>query len=127
MKPITVLLADNNAFVSSQYQTLLKHETGLEVVGVAKNWQHAVTLVKKLRPAVVLMDVAMPLLNGIEAMRQIIEASPATKVLMLSSENDDVYIAEAMNSWAIGNLIKHTAGDAQHPPLSFLLYTDATN
>jgi DNA-binding NarL/FixJ family response regulator len=111
MKRITVLLADDNAFVRSQYLALLKLEADLEVVGEAKNGQQAVTLVKKLRPAVVLMDVAMPLLNGIEAMRQILVAFPATKVIMLSSHNDDVYIAEAINFGAMGYLIKHTAAN----------------
>jgi len=109
MKRITVLLADDNAMVRKEYKKLLKLDADLEVVGEAKNGQQAVALVKKLRPAVVLMDVAMPLMNGIEALRQIIEAVPATKVLMLSSHNDDVYIAEAMNSGAMGYLIKYTA------------------
>ena len=111
MKPITVLLADDNVMVRKAYKKLLKLEADLQVVGEAKNGQQAVTLVKKLRPVVVLMDVAMPLMNGIEALRQILKAVPATKVLMLSTYNEDVYIAEAMNSGAMGYLIKHTAAD----------------
>jgi len=111
MKRISVLLADDHAAVRNEYKRLLKLEADLEVVGEAKNGQQAVAMVKKLSPAVVLMDVSMPLLNGIEALRQIIEAVPATKVLMLSSHNDDVYIAEAMNSGAMGFLIKYTAAN----------------
>ena len=111
MKPITVLLADDNTMLRTEFKKLLKHEADLQVVGEAKNGQLAVAMVKKLRPAVVLMDVAMPLMNGIEALRQILKAVPATKVLMLSTYNDDVYIAEAMNSGAMGYLIKHTAAD----------------
>ncbi len=111
MKPITVLLADDNVMVRKSYKKLLKLEADLQVVGEAKNGQQAVTLVKKLRPAVVLMDVAMPLMNGIEALRQILKAYPATKVLMLSVHDDEVYIAEAMKSGAMGYLIKHTAAD----------------
>ena len=111
MKQITVLLADNNAMVRKSYLKLLKLEAGLQVVGEAKNGQQAVTLVKKFRPAVVLMAVAMPFMNGIEAMRQILDAVPTTKGLMLSMYNDEVYIAEAMNSGAMGYLIKHTAAD----------------
>ena len=111
MKRITVLLADDSVMVRKSYLKLLKIEADLQVVGEAKNGQQAVALVKKLRPAVVLMDVAMPLMNGIEALRQIIKAAPATKVLMLSTYNDEVYIAEAMNSGARGYLIKHTAAD----------------
>ena len=68
-------------------------------------------MVKKLRPVVVLMDVAMPLMNGIEALRQIQKICPATKVLMLSAHDDEGYIAEAMKSGAMGYLIKHTAAD----------------
>jgi len=111
MKPITVLLADDNTEVRKAFAKLLKHEADLQVVGEAKNGQQAVALVKKLHPAVVLMDVAMPLMNGIEALRQIVKAVPATKVVMLSTYNDEVYIAEAMNSGAMGYLIKHTAAD----------------
>ena len=85
MKQITVLLADDSLMVRKSYLKLLKLEADLQVVGEAKNGQQAVALVKKLRPAVVLMDVAMPLMNGIEALRQILKAAPATKVLMLSS------------------------------------------
>lgn len=111
MKRITVLLADDHVMVRKAYAKLVKLEADLEVVGEAKNGKQAVTLVKKLCPAVVLMDVAMPLLNGIEAMREILKALPATKVLMLSAYNDEVYIAEAINAGAIGYLIKHTAAN----------------
>jgi DNA-binding NarL/FixJ family response regulator len=111
MKRITVILAEDNAFVRKEYRNILEGEADLEVVGEAKNGREAVALVKKLRPALVLMDVAMPLMNGIQAIRQILEAFPATKVLMLSSHDDDVYVAEAMNSGAIGYLVKHTAAN----------------
>ena len=111
MNPISVLLADDNVMVRKAYKKLLKLEADLQVVGEAKNGQQAVTLVKKLRPVVVLMDVAMPLMNGIEALRQIIKAVPATKVLMLSTYNDEDYITEAMKAGAMGYLIKHTAAD----------------
>ena len=90
MKLITILLADDNNMVRKAYLKQLKLEADLQVVGEAKNGQAAVTMVKKLCPAVVLMDVAMPLMNGIESLRQIVKAVPATKVLMLSTYNDDV-------------------------------------
>ncbi len=111
MKRISILLADDNQLVRLEYRKLLKREADLKVVGEAKNGKLAVALVKKLRPDVVLMDVAMPVLNGLEALRQIIKAVPATKVLMLSTYNDEVYIAEAMHAGAMGYLIKQTAFD----------------
>jgi DNA-binding NarL/FixJ family response regulator len=82
------------------------------VVGEAKNGCQAVDMVKKLRPALVLMDVAMPLLNGLQATCQILKAFPATKVLILSAHSDDAYIIEAINSGAMGYLIKQTAAES---------------
>ena len=66
-------------------------------------------MVKKLVPSVVLMDIAMPLLNGLEATRQILKAAPTTKVVMLSAHNDDAYVQEATNSGAVGFLIKQSS------------------
>ncbi len=112
MKRITVLLADDNRVVRSEFKKILELEDDLEVVGEAKNGHEAVALARKLRPALVLMDVAMPLLNGLQAARQILKAVPATKVLMLSAHSDDAYIVEAINSGAMGYLIKQTAADS---------------
>jgi len=109
MKRITVLLADDNRVVRREYRKILEAEDDLEVVGEAKNGTEAVAIVKNLHPAVVLMDVAMPLLNGLLATRQILKAAPATKVLMLSAHSDDEYVEEATNSGAMGYLIKQTA------------------
>src|SRR5208283_4868871 len=111
MKRITVLLADDNRIVRGEFRKILELEDDLEVVGEAKNGHQAVALVKKLRPALVLMDVSMPLLNGLQATRQILKAAPATKVLMLSAHDDEVYVEEAAKSGAMGYLIKHTAVD----------------
>jgi DNA-binding NarL/FixJ family response regulator len=112
MKRITVLLADDNRVVRKEFRKILELEDDLEVVGEAKNGHQAVAMVKKLRPALVLMDVAMPLLNGLQATRQILKAVPATKVLMLSAHSDDVYVEEATNSGAMGYLIKYTAANS---------------
>jgi len=68
-------------------------------------------LVKKLRPALVLMDVAMPLLNGLQATCQILKAFPSTKVLILSAHSDEAYVVEAVKSGAKGYLIKPTAAN----------------
>ena len=109
MERITVLLADGNKEVRQTYRKILEIEDDLEVVGEAKNGVEAVALVKRLFPAVVLMAVRMPLLNGLLATRQILKAVPATKVVMLSAHRDDAYIAEATNCGAMGYLIKQTS------------------
>jgi DNA-binding NarL/FixJ family response regulator len=111
MKRITVLLADDNATVRKEYKKILEREEDIKVVGEAKNGRQAVALVKKLLPALVLMDMAMPLLNGAQATREILLARPATKVLMLSAHGDDAYVEVATNSGALGYLIKQTSGE----------------
>jgi DNA-binding NarL/FixJ family response regulator len=109
MKRITVLLAYDNGVVRKEFKKILELEDDLDVIGEAKNGRQTVAMVNKLRPALVLMDVRMPLLNGFQATRQILETVPATKVLMLSAYGDDAYVAEAVNSGAVGYLIKQTS------------------
>jgi DNA-binding NarL/FixJ family response regulator len=111
MKRITVLVADDNRAVRREIREFLELEHDLRVVGEAKNGRDAVAMVKKLHPALVLMDVAMPLLNGLRATCQILKAVPATKVLMLSAHSDEAYVEEAINSGAMGYLIKQTSSD----------------
>ena len=112
MKRITVLLADDNGVVRREFRKILQLEDDLEVVGEAKNGHEAVAMAKKLRPALVLMDVTMPLLNGLQATCQILKAIPASKVLMLSAHSDEAYVIEAVNSGARGYLIKQTSADS---------------
>jgi len=111
MKQITVLLADDNRVVRKEFRKILELEADIEVVGEAKNGHEAVAMVKKLRPALVLMDIAMPLLNGLQATCQILKAFPTTKVLILSAHSDEAYIVEAVNSGAMGYLLKQTSAD----------------
>lgn len=112
MKPITVLLADDNQVVREEFRKLLELEDDLEVVGEAINGVQALDLAQNLQPALVLMDVTMPgILNGLQATRQILKVAPATKVLMLSAYNDEVYVEEAINSGAMGYLVKQTSAD----------------
>src|SRR5271167_4016051 len=109
MKQITVLLAEDHMVVREGFRKMLELEDDLEVVGEAQDGRQAVILAKKLRPEVVLMDIAMPLLNGLEATRQVLKAFPATKVLILSAHNDDAYVKNATESGAVGFLLKQTS------------------
>ena len=84
-KSITVLLAEDHAIVREGLRKLLVEDGGFIVVGEAENGRKAVELARRFRPAVVVMDIAMPLLNGMEATRQILTTHPATKVLILSA------------------------------------------
>ncbi len=109
MKQITVLLAEDHQIVREGFRSLLKHERDIEVVGEAETGRQAVQLTRKLRPAVVVMDIAMPLLNGLEATRQIRRDFPETKVLILSAHSDDAYVEQATGLGAAGFLLKQTS------------------
>jgi DNA-binding NarL/FixJ family response regulator len=109
MKRITVLLAEDHTIVREGFRKMLEMEDDLEVAGEAQDGRQAVSLAKKLRPDVVLMDIAMPLLNGLQATRQILQANPAIKVLMLSAHSDDAYVTNATESGAVGFLLKQTS------------------
>jgi DNA-binding NarL/FixJ family response regulator len=109
MKRITVLLAEDHTIVRAGFRKLLELEDDLEVVGEAEDGRRAVALVKKLRPAVVVMDIAMPVLNGLEATRQILKAVPGTRILILTAHNDDAYVKNATKSGAMGFLLKQAS------------------
>jgi DNA-binding NarL/FixJ family response regulator len=111
MKRITVLLAEDHMIVREGLRALLQAEGDIEVVGEAETGRQAVQLTKRLRPGVVVMDIAMPQLNGLEATRRILKAVPATRVLMLSAHGDDEYIRQAVMLGAAGYLIKQTSAD----------------
>ena len=109
MNPITILLADDHAIVREGLRALLESESDLEVIAEAKNGRQAVELTKQLHPAVVVMDIAMPQLNGLEATRQILKTLPATKVLILSAHGDDAYVEQANGIGVAGFLIKQAS------------------
>jgi DNA-binding NarL/FixJ family response regulator len=111
MKQITVLLAEDHMIVREGLRALLQAEGDIAVVGEAETGRQAVQLAKRLRPAVVVMDIAMPLLNGLEATRRILKAVPATRVLILSAHGDDEYIRQVILLGAAGYLIKQTSAD----------------
>ncbi len=110
-KPITVLLAEDHQIVREGLRKLLEAEHDIEVIGEATTGRQAVVLSKKLSPAVVVMDVAMPQLNGLEATRQICQAVPGTKVLILSAYSDIAYVEQAITFGAAGFLLKQTSSN----------------
>jgi len=110
MKRITVLLAEDHSIVREGLRSLLELGGDLEVVGEAATGRQAVDLARKLRPAVVVMDIAMPVLNGFEATRQILHAAPETRVLVLSAHSDDEYVAHMAAFGAAGYVVKQNSG-----------------
>src|ERR1700722_15174284 len=109
MKSITVLLVEDHVVVREGFRKMLEVENDFKVVGEAQDGREAISLVKKLRPDVVLMDIVMPLLNGLDATCQVLKAVPTTKVLMLSAHSDDVYVKNATDFGAVGFLLKQTS------------------
>src|SRR5213592_351144 len=109
MKQITVLLTEDHQIVREGFRSLLKHERDIEVVGEAETGRQAVQLTRKLRPEVVVMDIAMPQLNGLEATRQIHRDFPDTKVLILSAHSEAAYVEQATGLGASGFLLKQTS------------------
>ena len=106
---ITVLLADDHMVVLEGLRALLRTERDIEIVGEAATGRQAVRLAKALKRDVVVMDIAMPQLNGLEATRQITTAVPSSRVLILSSYCDDEYVEQLIDSGAAGYLLKQAA------------------
>ncbi|MGO8763987.1 MAG: response regulator [Limisphaerales bacterium] len=109
MKRITVLLAEDHTIVREGFRKMLELENDLEVAGEAPDGRQAVALAKKLHPDVVLMDIAMPQLNGLEATRQILKALPHTRIVILSAHSDDAYVQNATEAGAVGFLLKQNS------------------
>ncbi len=108
-KNITVLLAEDHTIVREGLRTLINSEKDIKVVSEASTGRQAVELAQKLRPAVVIMDIAMPVLNGLEATRQICIKVPDTKVLILSAHSDEAYVEQVIAVGAKGYLLKQTS------------------
>lgn len=108
-RPITVLLAEDHTVVREGLCRLLQAERDIKVVGEAANGRQAVAMTLQLRPEVVVMDIAMPQMNGLEASRQIMRAAPHTRLLILSAHSDDAYVENVMALGAAGYLIKQTS------------------
>ncbi len=103
---ITVVVAEDHALVREGTREILAREPDLEVVGEAARGDEAVAVVRELRPQVVLMDMRMPGINGIEATRQVLAEQPGAKVVIVSAHEDEDYVREALASGASGYILK---------------------
>jgi len=106
MKRIRILLADDHAVVRQGFRMILAEQPDMEIVGEAGNGREAVELAENLKPDIVVMDVSMPELNGIEATRRLGDSLPHTRVVALSMHKDSVYVREILRAGARGYLLK---------------------
>ena len=111
MAKIRIVLADDHVILRQGTRQLLEHEPDMEVVGEASDGAEAVQLVSKLKPDIVIIDVAMPRMNGIEATKKIKEILPGTKILVLTGYDYDEYIFSLLEIGAAGYLLKDVSGD----------------
>ena len=103
---IRILLVDDQALFREGLHTLLSVHDDLQVVGEASNGQEAIDAVAKLTPDVVLMDLRMPVLNGVAATKQITESAPNSRVIVLTTFDDDDYVFDGLRAGAVGYLLK---------------------
>jgi len=111
VKRIPVLLAEDHTLVREGLRLLIELDGDIEIIGEAKTGREAVQMATSLRPDVIVMDIAMPLLNGLQATRQILKVLPTTKILILSAHSDPEYVQQVVKVGAAGYLIKQSSGD----------------
>jgi DNA-binding NarL/FixJ family response regulator len=104
--PITVLLADDHSLVRRGFRRILEDEDSMKVVGEASNGVEAIRMAQELKPKVVVMDLSMPELDGVQATKEIVKHLPGTEVLVLSMHADDNYVRNALDAGAKGYLLK---------------------
>jgi len=109
MSEIRILLADDHGIVRRGLHYLLERSAGMTVIGEAADGREAVKMCEELNPTVVIMDIAMPNLNGIEATAQIVRKNPAIGVIILSMHSDETYLVRALSAGAKGYLLKDSA------------------
>ena len=115
-KKITVLLVDDHSLVRRGFRRMLEDDADMDVVGEAGNGEEAVQLARELRPQVIVMDCALPGVNGLDATRQILETSPDIAVLMLSMHSENTWVRQAVEAGAKGYILKN-AMDLELGPL----------
>jgi len=106
---IRVLLADDHKIVRQGLRALLEKQPDIEVVAESENGRNAVRLAAEMAPDVVIMDISMPDLNGVEAAKQILDKSPDIKIVALSIHSDALFVTEMLKSGAAGYLLKDCA------------------
>ena len=109
MNPIRILLADDHGIVRRGLHYLLERSPGMQVIGEAADGREAVRIFEETNPDVVIMDIAMPNLNGIEATAQIVKKNPKAGVIILSMHSDEAYLVRALSAGARGYLLKDSA------------------
>lgn len=107
--PVRILVADDHHVVRTGLRSLLESKSGWEVCGEASNGREAVEKAAKLKPDIAVLDIAMPLLNGVEATRQIVKVSPKTAILILTMHDSDSLIQEVLSAGALGYVLKDDA------------------
>jgi len=108
---ITIILADDHRVVREGLRALLERHDDIKVVGEAADGREAVKLAATLKPDVVVMDISMPVLNGIEATQQVLEVSPSSRVIILSMYSTSEHIFRSFKAGAQGYLLKESAGE----------------
>ena len=108
-----ILLADDHNVLRQGLRRILEEQPEVEVVGEARNGREAVALAASTHPDVVVMDISMPLLNGLEATRQILQKNPRLNVLILSMYSDETYVVQVLRAGARGYLLKDSAEETQ--------------
>lgn len=110
-KPISVVIVDDHQVVLDGFMARLELEPDIEVVGTASNGLEAIEVAKHLQPDVILMDISMPIMNGIEATGGIKEARPESKILMLTMHDNREYIMKVMQAGAVGYMLKEISAE----------------
>ena len=105
---VTVLLADDHPIVRKGLRHLLEEDSNVTIVGEASDGLQAIQLTEKFRPNVLIVDIMMPCLNGLDVLRQVKERSPDTWSIVLSMQSADVYVVEALKAGALGYVLKET-------------------